>query len=78
MSRWQEVHGGMGVHRHHQRKTDHATRRAIVAGYSAGRSMAALGREFGLSVKTVRKTLEDAGVELRPSVLRGKPFGSVS
>jgi transposase-like protein len=78
VSRWQEINGGMGVHRHHQRRTDHATRQAIVAGYTSGRSMAAHAREHGLAVPTVRKTLEDAGVELRPCALRGKPFGSVS
>jgi transposase-like protein len=47
------------------RTTDHATRTAIVEKYAAGESVASLAREFSLNQTTVRKTLRDAGVELR-------------
>lgn len=65
-----------GTHPHplHARKTTSAVRLAIVAGYTDGKSMAALGREHGLSQKTVKRILIDAGVELRFDPLRGKPF----
>jgi hypothetical protein len=74
---WQETHRENAIHRHGQRKTDHETRQAIVDGYTAGSSLAALGREHGLSVVTVRKTLRDAGVELRPNY-RHNPFSGAS
>jgi DNA invertase Pin-like site-specific DNA recombinase len=74
---WQAAHRRLGVYWTARRKTDHAARQAIVDGYAAGSSLAALARGHGLSVATVRKTLRDAGVELRPNY-RHNPFGGSS
>ncbi len=74
---WQRGHE-YALHRPGQRKTDTATRKAIADRYADGESMAALGRAYGICVKTVRQVLIDAGVELRPARGRGRPFGGES
>lgn len=73
-----DIHPGTHPHPHLARKTDHATRQAIIDGYAAGRNMTDLGREHGIHAYTVRKILLDAGVELRFNAARGKPFGGGS
>ncbi len=61
-----------------RRKLNHQQRQTIATQYRAGAAMTDLARRHGVNVYTIRRTLIDAGVELRANTLRGKPFGSLN
>lgn len=57
-----------------QRRTTAATRLAMRQRYEAGETCAELAAAFGLSDKTVGKTLRDMGVVMRPPCRRFGPL----
>lgn len=57
-----------------QRKTTAATRFEMRQRYEAGETIAELAAAFGLSGRTVGRTLRDMGVQMRPPCRRFGPL----